>query len=810
MNPNITKIIELYLNNELSIEERTHFEQRMAENEALRKEVDLHRNIHDAAKRASIRTQVKKSARRFHITKALKIALISLGIATVASLGTYFAVDAISNSSSEIDSFSEELLNQLDARAQLEELESQYFGISAEGEAVLTKNGVLISVPKEAFLLNGKPYTGNSIVQVQEAIKASEIIKAGLSTMSGDKLLETQGMFAVQAFTEDGKKLDINPKVGVYMEVPVDENKEGMQLFEGVKSASGNIDWQNPKPLLKIPVPVNMTDLDFYPAGYETELDAQKWSRSKQKRDSLYLSFEDWISTTLKDSTIVRFPMINQNIGNTPKEENGFYHNVFVEREKDFATITIEYCVPQGSSLEEELTEFFHEHNSHLYRELSLSVSSLIDELGASCYVYKHKIKCLVDTDFSFDLFGSFKIKGSDGVLRTRAEQFYINVRNEDLAVSVAAVESDAVRNFILPSSVLAFWNPKFNNTNLSTREFEKRMQAIHNTCNNDVLKKYTSQLDKSLSEIDAEIVRMGFIDFQAFVDEQVGKVDLKNPHLKNLETFYTQAIAKLKQDAKAGKEKEQKRRNAFDSEVVKSRNKDSNREIARNQTALNEEYNFNLKNVKKLIGPSVGFTIKHNGGTIVNIDRYVWEATVSRTSTTVVDPISGQKAEILYNPFEFSVPNADKYLKLYTYIFPHELNSFQRIEGKNGSFNYPLNDKIIYDMAVVGITKEGYEYFQKQTFKSGFLGEIELKRISESKLNASIEQLNSSRISKPAEISSELTFLMKERANYVEQKQRMEMTVFRNKIAGILFKCGRCEEEVMGVTKKESLEFFK
>ena len=90
--------------------------------------------------------------------------------------------------------------------------------------------------------------------------------------MSGDRLLETQGMFGVAGFTPEGKSLDFNPKVGVYVQTPVDEYKDKMQLFDGVKKADGSIDWQNPKPMEKLPVPVDMSELDFYPEGYEDHL----------------------------------------------------------------------------------------------------------------------------------------------------------------------------------------------------------------------------------------------------------------------------------------------------------------------------------------------------------------------------------------------------------------------------------------------------------------------------------------------------------------------------------------------------------
>src|SRR5690606_15454452 len=105
-------------------------------------------------------------------------------------------------------------------------------------------------------------------------------------------LLETQGMFSFRAHTPEGELLDINPKTGVYVQIPVEEHKAGMQLYDGVKNEEGIVNWVNPEPLMKIPVPVDMAELDFYPVGYEDSLNAMKLRKDKKFRDSLYLAME--------------------------------------------------------------------------------------------------------------------------------------------------------------------------------------------------------------------------------------------------------------------------------------------------------------------------------------------------------------------------------------------------------------------------------------------------------------------------------------------------------------------------------------
>lgn len=696
MDPNITKLIDLYLSGELSDEDRAVFEQRIQTHPELKQEVELQQSIYEAAKRTVARQKVEKAAKNYHVGRWLRwggLGLIAV-VLTVASISAYNYV-ANTHEGDPERLVPMELQEKLNDEAQLDGLKSHYYSIPVEGNVVLSEDGILVSVPKHAFLKNGKVYEGESIIQFQEALKASDIVKAGLSTMSGDRLLETQGMMALQAFTPQGELLEFNPKVGVYVQVPVDEYKEGMQLFDGVKQPNGTINWQNPEPLEKKPIPVDMADLNFYPEGYEDFLNDQKWKRSKKSRDSLYLSFEE-----------------NVNVGVSQSEQ---------------------------AQLTDEL------------------YSAIADSVGDS------------------------------------------------YAVSMAAVEDVSQFPYICPSSVLGFWNKRFNNTNLSTREFERRMQAIHATCNNEVLTKYTDGLDRPIHSIDAEVAKMGYGEFDAFANEQVGRVNVSDAHYRNLKQFYAEAVNQLQANARKLAEREKQRQQSFDKKVLTERRKEYERTVQRNAQNLSEEFQFNLKDVYRQLGKTVGFTLgvgaptsnrrPSSASAVKNIDRYVWDATIARKTTVITDPETGKTAQITYNAFSFEVEDAAEYLKLYAYLFPHELNSFHRIDSENGTFNYPLNNGIIYDLAIVGLTEDGFEYFQKLTFKSGELGKINLEKISERKLEASIEQLNSGRISKPLSISDELDWLFLERANYREQSQRLEMKAFRENVAKVLFPCYQLSE---------------
>lgn len=833
MNPNITKIIDQYLRGELSPEEAQIFEDRLSKSPELQAELALQQQVYEGIKRSSQRVDVKKTARKYHLNRLLKWGGIGLSVLTVAAVTTYFIVSQSKSASDSRPELTEEIIAQLDKQAQIERLKTQYFAIPKEGDVQLSAEGVLISVPEKAFLLNGKPYSGPSIVQYQEALNASDIIRSGLSTTSGDRLLETQGMFAVQGFTPDGKPLEFNPEVGVYVQQPVEELKRDMQLFNGVKQADGTIDWQNPEPLEKIPVPVDMADLNFYPKGYEDKLDALKWKKNKEQRDSLYLSMEffgseekllegevlfenncatchhpsqdgtgpalsgvrqKWQREGALSGSIYQYvndwqiaaqidPYVREVINITPTTKDKFPNLDWYEIDKIFDYV------------DNETMDSFNPCNSGDFpsnegEEISVAtppVPSRKISVEERNYLYGDNRP--IDQNMTAEEAARLSL-WTEGPNWGEFSQWMQDTIWADDAAVESAIPFNPCFERISPSKVMAFWNKKFNNTNLSTHEFERRMQAIHRTCNDDVLAKYVSGITRPIHEIDKEVHRMGYKEFAKFEAEHVGALNPNNPHVKGLQEFYKKGIGALKGRHKRYQELEKAKRQKWDREISDARTEEMDRTTNRETEVLVEEFEFNLDHVYKQLGTTNGFTLNHGGGTIKNVDAYVWEATVARETTEITDPFTGKKAKIAYNDFNFSVENPKKYIQLYAYLFPHELKSYHRLDPKNGQFDFPLNDEIQYDLGVVGITENGYEYFQKRNFNQGNLGTLTLDPLTEVDLSASIEQLNRMRISNPMPIREELSWLFRERKNYKERKRRMADRAFREEIAQILFPC--------------------
>ncbi len=766
MHPELTKIIADYLAGELTEADQKVFEERLKNDSKLQEEVAFQKTIIEAAKRSSIRTQVRQSAKGFHLQQTIKWSALTLAGIVIISALSYFIYKSSSSKTADLSEF-KDLIEQVDKNTLISNLAPEYFAWNGKDTAMLSKNGILISIPESAFLLNGKPYTEPALIQFQEALDAATIVKAGLSTTSNGKLLETQGMFSFKALSKDGELLTINPKTGIYVQVPVDEFKDGMNLFSGDTDKNGIINWVNPQPLAKIPVPIDMAKLNFYPPGYEDSLNTMKLSKSKKFRDSLYLSCEEEISSS--------------NVSPQVEEKSGKY--LFEKKCSMCHALNRESTGPNLANIREIWSKGGAKPNS-IYQWVRNWEKAASEDPYARNVSYKtpaasSDFPSLSNTEIDaiFDYVDGAKIKSN-------SEEFY---------------------SHIPPSSVLAFWKPKFNNTLLATHDFEKRMQAIHGTCNNKVLEVYTKNMGKSMVELDRQVVQMGYSNFEEFAAENIGALNPNNPHIKGLRAFYEKGIAALQNEVNNYRKTEAKRREKWDKNVNEERMKESNRTIQRENQAFSEEYNLNHKNVRKQLGRTLGAVIYTNAS-VSNIDRFVLQTTLARKTGEFYDKETGKTARIQYNDFSFEVDKPEQYELIYAYLFPSKLNSYQRISGTNGKFSYALNDAIIYDLAIVAISEKGYSYFQRSKLNKGNLGTIQLEHVSEAKVNASIEQLNSNRITKPMRVADELSWLKTEQQNYVERRNRQNAYLFHERIKKIVFPCYQGDDLTGNTIEADSL----
>jgi hypothetical protein len=750
-----TKRIDSYLSGQLSHEEKKLFENELNTNPALREELELQSTLMEAANRVGIRQDVKSARQHYFYNKLLKWSLGGLSLVAIISLLTFGLIEFNKSESlnEEKEGIAHSDLHQLQTEELIPDLDREIFMWNGEDSIYLSRTGVLVSIPKGAFLKNGSPYTGDAIIEWQEAIDGATIMMAGLSTMADSNLLETQGMFSFRATDKAGNLLDVNPEIGVYVQVPVDEIKAGMQLYDGEFDNDGIINWVNPVPLEKIPVPVPMSELDFYPEGYEDTLNKLRLNPSKKYRDSLYLACEpEEIAIASGRGKIVDeaepFPIGDNNglggfCGHIVDELNKPISNAIITfSQRDASILTInsnslgDFCVATLES-GNYLVEIRHENCLTPYRTEK--------KVQAGAIIFFHDI-ILKKCNFN--------------------EETY---------------------KFIPPSKVLSFWKSEFDNTLLATREFERRMQALHNLCREDLLDLYLQNLNKPMYYIDSLVARKGVKQFETFAAERVGAVRIDDAHLAGLQKFYNERVTQLKDNVRKIQEKERQEERNWDAKVSQQRILESIRSNQRNAQLFSEEYAFNHQQTRRQLGLSIGFSIRRNSA-IKNIDRLVYEATKNRQTTTI--QFNGKEAVIQYNDFSFEVNNTNQFNQIFAYLLPDKFNSYHRLAVKNGKVEYPLNDKVTYDLVILGMNEKGFHYYELRNINGGKLGQIGLNPISENQFQEKIKSINKQRLDDPLPVENEFLWLKFEQENYAVQRLRQEKRVFMRRMRSVVFPC--------------------
>ena len=358
----------------------------------------------------------------------------------------------------------------------------------------------------------------------------------------------------------------------------------------------------------------------------------------------------------------------------------------------------------------------------------------------------------------------------------------------------------------INPIKIQAIWDKKFNNTNLATKEFEERLQAIFTSCSHAVFELYVNNLDKELWVVDslaADIVpvhlKSKFIDFKNRKD---GKVKAEDKVLKRLSKYYVrkqkkhlEAVQKLQREYFKEQEKAA-------TKFAKVSVKKEKKEFKRKSENLSKEFKKNLTEVNKQLGVKL-VRYKLRIGTLgaKNVDRYVkdvviptYNATVARQSTSI--KYNGKTAQIVYTPYFASVENKEQYDRMYCYLLSDELYSFQRMKDTVGGFTEKLNGFLKYNMAIVAYKGDSCFLYKKQALKAGEREDAKLTYVKKKRLKTELSLLgrNGTKLFKK-DIMNDLKF---EKLKVKEQARKIaatQMRNFRNQLEKMIFPCDNVDE---------------
>ena len=268
-------LIDRYLQNEMSAEEKQIFNNQLLTDKSLQEEFNIQRLITKAAETAGLKNEFAKQINKGIVAR--RFIRWGIIVAIFAAVLTFFAVknnQFLSHTASE------------ETQKDFQRIEK--FEITNDRDTIIeTKDGVVFAIPAHAF------DESNAIqLEIKTALNAYEIMQNGLSTVSDNNLLQTAGMFYINAFS-DGKPVSLIKKINV--SVPAKKINPTMQLFDGVEDSSGKINWVNPRSVEKELRTYDVTTLDFYPPKYIPVLKALKRDyQNKKYTDSLYYSYSGW------------------------------------------------------------------------------------------------------------------------------------------------------------------------------------------------------------------------------------------------------------------------------------------------------------------------------------------------------------------------------------------------------------------------------------------------------------------------------------------------------------------------------------
>lgn len=785
---NYTEIIAKYMSGELSETDKTTFEKELNVNANLKAEYELQLKIVEGVKRLGLKNQLQSSFKTVKAKKLISKALIGIAI-TVAVIGAVLLVKKTINKSAS------EVLYELNEQGNTnwseadKKLESQVFKLNPLRDTIIeTKNGLVFSIPAKAFLNKQGVSPAEPIdLEIKEAMTASEIMKVGLSTMSNGKLLETGGMFYVNARL-GAENLTIDKSKPINANVPVNNNKKGMMLFKGERMKDGSINWIDPAPLKQLLTTVDITKLNFYPEHFLDSLKVMGFDiKNKKLTDSIYYSFSDYCEINYEIFSAIGEDMI-------AIKDSIFVPDVIDETVKN--TIDGEKLFKQNCAM------------CHTITDQKLTASGLEGILNRvpsrdwlSSFILNNEK--LIKSEDPYAL-AVRELRGGgmpvfEGGLTNSDVEAIINYISGNKDWNIDRVSTNKHCGEINPSRICAIWDKKFNKTILATKEFEERLKVIFTTCDRTIINLYVNNLNKNLFEIDsvASTLLSGNLKnkFLEFYNRRDGGVEISDARNNKLQQYFEEKrsiYAKAVNDvlSKMYQSENEKNQVAFKEQL-----NHSNSEAIRSSSTFTQELEMNMDEAYRQLGkerPQVNPTANFLSANVIqtgwyNVDKYVVESTINRTTLNYTDPESGKKVIIKYEPISVTVNQFRDYDRVICYMIPDKLSSFQLMKNTGNIFKENLNELMNYSIITIGFKGDKTFYNEIKLAKAQAYT-VDLTAIKSSDLD---KKLNANfPLNQQTDILKDVNYQLFDIKETGRQKQIQRREEIRTRLYPVVFPC--------------------
>lgn len=258
------ELIEKYLRDELSGEDKKAFEERLKTDTKLQKEVELQKEVVKGIERIGVKQSIQKASRRYDNRRRG----FFLGLFLFVIISGIVGINYLNNNSEPAEITSEDVVENLititaqqieDGEAEFEILDEQevnseavslpikkfqYFTInSSKNETIIGAEGTKITFKANSF---NAPKNSSLKIRLKEYYKMADIAFSNLTTETIDgKLLETGGMIYIDALANN-KKVDLKKDAFFEIKFPFDKEKEDMLLFDG-KTQNESVVWEEAK-----------------------------------------------------------------------------------------------------------------------------------------------------------------------------------------------------------------------------------------------------------------------------------------------------------------------------------------------------------------------------------------------------------------------------------------------------------------------------------------------------------------------------------------------------------------------------------
>lgn len=774
----LMELVDNYLDGTMNTNDRAAFEERLRTNEELRSLVEDQQHLRRAARRSPVRAEAKTAYRKYRWGKMLPgigagVVLLIAAVATILLWNT----DPNEHRSDRIGS-DEAILRTLDDTTGTR-LEPFVVIIDPKRDTTLaTPGGIVLDIPRGAFTDSlGDVIDSPVRVTLLEALNALDIMKAGLSTMSGGSLLETGGMFYLDA-QSDGQPVQIDPTKPLTAMVPGTDGQGDMQLYAGVKTKDGSIDWRDPKPLKKSLVPVDITMLNFYPPGYEAKLAELGLDvMNKDFTDSVYWSLQ----RELEGRSRERWE--------------------WVDARKEFAIADTIYSPGVlGQTLFYAQCSSCHKTNQDMTGPALKGARSRWQGNG-NIYDFVRDPQSVLKTGnkYVIDLFERW----NKSVMTSH------DLTDEEIdAILYFCDQTRDLLPGIDPAKIKTIWTSRFNNTNLATKEFEERLAYIFRTCDNALLDVYVNNLDKDLYWCDSVATRMHSEPMSMFLDTALGRVDLPAHAADRLRTYYEN---QSRTEAEAIRKTQEKFWNEQRKQDVRSDAKRADHAMAervREGALFQKELQANMDTVYAQLGlkhrwlPRSAWVVPITSPGWWNVDIAVIEATATRSSMSYTDDKTGKTATLTYTPLIIQVADRASYDDLVVYLLPNQLNSYQRVKEVDGVFSERLNSIFTYEVFCLGM-KGGQQF----AFSAAVDGSSELTATMSPADDNSLRQMLRAKGKLEQELLQEASHIQWLHADNDRRRTNLQKQELRAALLPVVFPCSTEESRSMSFELKEPVE---